>query len=57
MPPHDSDSSDAGEDGDYTETSVLLGYASRDPTDDTFSQLGGQPVRFAPPNCPLPPSG
>lgn len=40
---HDeSDSSDA--DSDYTATNVLLGYASKDLVDDTFSQLGGKPV-------------
>ncbi|GME64894.1 hypothetical protein GTA08_BOTSDO06410 [Neofusicoccum parvum] len=43
MPPYDSDSS-GDEASDYTETNVLLGYASKDPTDDTFSQLGGHPT-------------
>jgi hypothetical protein len=43
MAPSDSDSSD-GDDDDYTETSVLLGYASQKPSDDTISHLGGQPV-------------
>lgn len=43
MATYDSDSSDA-EDGDYTETGVLLGYASKEPTEDTISQLGGYPV-------------
>ena len=42
MTTYDSDSS--GEVDDYTETSTLLGYASKEPTDDTFSQLGGHPV-------------
>ena len=41
----DSDSSDVGSDA-YITTNVLLGYASRDPTDDDFSQLGGSPVSF-----------
>ena len=41
MPPADSDSSD---EESYTTTNVLLGYASKEPTDDTFSQLGGSPV-------------
>jgi len=41
---YDSDSSD-GEDADYTETGVLLGYASKEPTEDNISQLGGYPVR------------
>ncbi|MCJ1308703.1 hypothetical protein MMC25_002357 [Agyrium rufum] len=43
MPPQDSDSSDDGLDS-FTTTNVLLGYASKEPTDDTISQLGGQPV-------------
>ncbi|KAF2155186.1 hypothetical protein K461DRAFT_238650 [Myriangium duriaei CBS 260.36] len=42
MAPYDSDSSDGEE--DYTETNVLLGYASKDATDDTISHLGGQPA-------------
>ena len=44
MASYDSDSSGA-EDEAYTETNVLLGYASEEPTDDTISQLGGHPVR------------
>lgn len=43
MAPYDSDSS-GGEDNDYTETNVLLGYASKEAADDTISCLGGQPV-------------
>ena len=43
MAAYDSDSS--GELDDFTETTTLLGYASKDRTDDTFSQLGGLPVR------------
>ncbi|MCJ1465204.1 hypothetical protein MMC07_003820 [Pseudocyphellaria aurata] len=43
MPFNDSDSSD--EDAEtYTTTKVLLGYASKEPTDDHFSQLGGRPT-------------
>ncbi|KAF2731724.1 hypothetical protein EJ04DRAFT_471424, partial [Polyplosphaeria fusca] len=42
MPPYDSDSSDEG-DG-YTETNTLLGYASKEPTGDTISHLGGTPT-------------
>ncbi|KAF2252380.1 hypothetical protein BU26DRAFT_479997 [Trematosphaeria pertusa] len=42
MPPYESDSSDEGE--DYTETNVLLGYASKEATGDTVSHLGGQPT-------------
>jgi pre-rRNA-processing protein TSR4 len=43
MPTYDSDSS-GGEDGTYTETNVLLGYSSTEPTDDPVNQLGGHPV-------------
>jgi hypothetical protein len=43
MTPYDSDSS-GGENDEYTETNVLLGYASKEPLDDTISQLGGRPV-------------
>ena len=38
---YDSDSTE----GDYTETNVLLGYASKDADEDTISKLGGHPVR------------
>ncbi len=31
----------------YTATEVLLGYTSKEPTDDPFNQLGGQPVSMA----------
>ncbi|KAF2278357.1 uncharacterized protein EI97DRAFT_465677 [Westerdykella ornata] len=41
MPPYDSDSSDEGE--DYTETNVLLGYVTNEPTSDK-SHLGGTPT-------------
>ena len=40
---NDSDLSDA-DSGDYSSTNVLLGYASKEPTDDSFSQLGGHAV-------------
>ena len=43
MPPYDSGSSDEGE--DYTETNVLLGYATKDATGDAISHIGGAPVR------------
>ncbi|KAJ6440975.1 succinyl-CoA:3-ketoacid-coenzyme A transferase 1, mitochondrial precursor [Purpureocillium lavendulum] len=36
---YDSDSTE----GDYTETNVLLGYASKDADEDTISKLGGHP--------------
>ncbi|KIW02906.1 uncharacterized protein PV09_05954 [Verruconis gallopava] len=42
MADYESDSS--GEPDDYTETTTLLGYASKEPTDDSFSQLGGRPT-------------
>jgi pre-rRNA-processing protein TSR4 len=45
MAPYDSDSS-GGEDNDYTETNVLLGYASKEASDDTISHLGGRPVCY-----------
>jgi hypothetical protein len=41
MADYDSDSSGAED----VATSVLLGYASKEPTGDDFSQLGGHPVR------------
>lgn len=40
MADYDSDSSD----GEFTETNVLLGYASKDAEEDTISKLGGRPV-------------
>lgn len=43
MASYESDSSGA-EDVDYTETNVLLGYASKEPSDDIISHLGGRPV-------------
>ncbi|KFX91499.1 hypothetical protein O988_00024, partial [Pseudogymnoascus sp. VKM F-3808] len=41
---YDSDSSDGG-DQDYTETNVLLGYASKEASesDDVNSYIGGRP--------------
>ncbi|KAI9776781.1 MAG: hypothetical protein M1816_005086 [Peltula sp. TS41687] len=48
---HDSDSSDA-EEGAYSETNVLLGYASTAPTEDTISHLGGQPTWLDPSYSP-----
>lgn len=45
MAPYDSDDS-LDEDQDYTETDVLLGYASKDANGgETISKLGGRPVR------------
>lgn len=40
---YDSDSTE----GEYEETNVLLGYASKDAGDDTISRLGGRAVREA----------
>ncbi|KAI0849378.1 programmed cell death protein 2 [Daldinia vernicosa] len=51
MAPYDSDSS-AGEEDDFTETNVLLGYASKDSGDDTISRLGGRPEWLDPNNAP-----
>jgi hypothetical protein len=42
MADYDSDSSNEGE--NYTETNVLLGYATQDATGDAVSHLGGVPV-------------
>ena len=39
-----SQASDLMDEGAYTTTNVMLGYASTEPTDDPFSQLGGTPV-------------
>ncbi|KAI9844914.1 MAG: hypothetical protein M1837_005200 [Sclerophora amabilis] len=50
MTSYDSDSSGEDDSG-YTDTNVLLGYASKEPTDDTVSQLGGYPT-WLDPNIP-----
>ncbi|KAK4132649.1 hypothetical protein BT67DRAFT_463457 [Trichocladium antarcticum] len=42
MAPYDSESS-GGEEDDYTETNVLLGYASVDANGEEISRLGGHP--------------
>jgi hypothetical protein len=44
MTSYDSDSS-LDDQIDYAETSVLLGYASKETSDDAISHLGGTPVR------------
>ncbi len=46
MDSYDSDSS-LEEDKEYTETNVNLGYASKEPTGDSISHLGGFPVCHA----------
>ncbi|KAI0412062.1 programmed cell death protein 2 [Xylaria grammica] len=51
MAPYDSDSS-AGEEEEFTETNVLLGYASNDPGDDSISRLGGRPEWLDPETPP-----
>ncbi|KAF2972743.1 hypothetical protein GQX73_g682 [Xylaria multiplex] len=51
MAPYDSDSS-GGEEEDFTETNVLLGYASKDPGDDSISRLGGRPEWIDPETPP-----
>ncbi|KKY29197.1 putative pdcd2_c domain [Phaeomoniella chlamydospora] len=43
MSGYESDSSGLSDQEEYTETNVLLGYPSQDPTDDTISHLGGYP--------------
>lgn len=45
MADYDSDSSLSDASNDIS-TNVILGYASKDATDDTFSQLGGSPSFF-----------
>lgn len=49
MAPYDSDDS-LDDDQSYTETDVLLGYASKDSNGETISKLGGRPVRFPSPS-------
>ncbi|KAL8330022.1 hypothetical protein RB597_005364 [Gaeumannomyces tritici] len=54
MGSYDSDSS--GEDQDFTETNVLLGYTSKDAGSETVSRLGGRPdwlVADKPPTAAL----
>ncbi|KAI1080865.1 programmed cell death protein 2 [Whalleya microplaca] len=52
MAPYDSESSDGEEDG-FTETNVLLGYASKEPgDDDNTSRLGGRPEWLDPSQPP-----
>ncbi|KAI1264435.1 hypothetical protein F5Y18DRAFT_390452 [Xylariaceae sp. FL1019] len=51
MAPYDSDSS-GGEEDDFTETNVLLGYASKDADGDQTSRLGGEPEWLDPSTPP-----
>ncbi|KAK4184289.1 TCP-1/cpn60 chaperonin family-domain-containing protein [Podospora australis] len=51
MPSYDSDSS-GGEDNDYEETNVLLGYASADANGEEISRLGGRPEWIDPSKPP-----
>lgn len=46
MASYDSDSSDG--EGEFEETNVLLGYASKDADEDVISRLGGRPVSWSP---------
>ncbi|CAM1503828.1 Fc.00g014190.m01.CDS01 [Cosmosporella sp. VM-42] len=48
MASYDSDSSE----GEFEETNVLLGYASKDADEDTISRLGGRPDWLDPENPP-----
>ena len=48
MASYDSDSSAGEDDQDFTETDVLLGYASKDAEGESISRLGGRPVRCCP---------
>lgn len=52
MASYDSDDS-LDDEQDYTETDVLLGYASKESNGETVSRLGGRPVRYLPPNFVL----
>ena len=54
MAPYDDDSSE-GENNDFTETNVLLGYASSDANGEEISRLGGRPVRRPPTQHPTMP--
>ncbi|CEL07450.1 hypothetical protein ASPCAL10607 [Aspergillus calidoustus] len=44
MDPYDSESSGFEDEGDYTETGVVLGYASEEIIEDTVTHLGGWPT-------------
>lgn len=44
MDPYDSDSSGFEDEGDYTETGVVLGYASEEIIEDSVTHIGGWPV-------------
>ncbi|KAL2860775.1 small subunit rRNA maturation protein TSR4 [Aspergillus lucknowensis] len=44
MDPYDSDSSGFEDEGDYTETGVVLGYASEEIIEDPITHLGGWPT-------------
>jgi hypothetical protein len=43
MASYESDSSE----GEFIDTNVLLGYASKNAEEDTISRLGGRPVSFS----------
>ncbi|KAL4818051.1 programmed cell death protein 2 [Aspergillus spinulosporus] len=44
MDPYDSDSSGFEDEGDYSETGVVLGYASEEMIEDTVTHIGGWPT-------------
>ncbi|KAL5000202.1 programmed cell death protein 2, partial [Aspergillus recurvatus] len=44
MDPYDSDSSGFEDEGDYTETGVVLGFASEEVIEDTVTHIGGWPT-------------
>ncbi|KAI0127648.1 programmed cell death protein 2 [Xylariales sp. AK1849] len=52
MVPYDDYDSSGGEEAEYTDTNVLLGYASKDADDDTVSRLGGCPDWLDPASPP-----
>ncbi|KAL4810091.1 programmed cell death protein 2 [Aspergillus unguis] len=54
MDPYDSDSSGFEDEGDYTETGVVLGYASEEIIEDTVTHIGGWPTWL---DDSTPPSG
>ncbi|RDW86776.1 small subunit rRNA maturation protein TSR4 [Aspergillus mulundensis] len=54
MDPYDSDSSGFEDEGDYTETGVVLGYASEEIIEDAVTHIGGCPTWL---DDSTPPSG
>ncbi|KAK3349029.1 programmed cell death protein 2 [Lasiosphaeria hispida] len=52
MAPYDDSESSGGEDNEFTETNVLLGYASTDANGEEISRLGGYPEWLNPAKAP-----